>query len=113
VESADLTEFVRFSPEGANRQTVFESERLWSQVVCLDRNQSLGPVGDPGADAVLTLIAGEAVVLVDRKRKRLKQWGTVLVPAGAELVVTNASYDPAVVLLVTAPPPTIASRGPE
>jgi hypothetical protein len=50
---------------------------------------------------------------VDRKRKRLKQWGTVLVPAGAELVVTNASYDPAVVLLVTAPPPAISSRDSE
>lgn len=105
MDVADLTDLVRFSPDGPTRQTIFESEHLWSQLVCLDRNQSLGPLGDPRADAVLTVIAGEIVVLVDRSRKRLKQWGTVLVPAAAELVVTNASSEPAVVLLVTAPPP--------
>jgi hypothetical protein len=110
MESADLTEFVRFSPDGPTRETIFESERVWCQVICMDRNQTLGPIGDPRADGVLTVIAGEAVVMVDRSRKRLKQWGAVLVPAAAELVMTNASADPAVVLFVTAPPP-VSSGG--
>jgi hypothetical protein len=105
MDTADLTEFVRFSPEGPTRQTIFETDHLWCQIICLDRNQSLGPLGDPRADGVLTVIAGEAVIIVDRSRKRLKQWGAVVVPAAAELVITNASADPAVVLLVTAPPP--------
>ena len=43
--------------------------------------------------------------LVDGKRKRLEQWGTVLVSAGAEVSVTNASVEPLVVFLMTAPPP--------
>ena len=105
METADLTDFVRFSPDGPTRETIFESEHVWCQIICLDRNQSLGPIGDPRADGILTVIAGEAVIIVDRSRKRLKQWGAALVPAGAELVMTNASADPAVVLLVTAPPP--------
>jgi hypothetical protein len=108
MDRADLTDFVRFSPDGPTRSTVFESERLWCQVICLDRNQSLGPIGDPNADGVLTVVAGEAVIMVDRSRKRAKQWGTVLVPAASELVVTNASEDPAVLLFVTAPPPAPA-----
>jgi hypothetical protein len=42
---------------------------------------------------------------VDRSRKRMKQWGSVVVPAESELVVTNASPEPLVILMVTAPPP--------
>lgn len=111
METADLQDFVHFSEEAPQRRTVFETERVWSQVLCLDRNQWFGPVSDPHADAIVTLLAGEAVFLVDRSRKRLRQWGTVLVPAGAELHVTNASGDPAVILLVTAPPPVREADG--
>ncbi len=105
MDTADLTDHVAFSSDGPTRGTVFESEKLWSQVVCLDRNQSFGPATDPDADAMITVLAGEAVFLVDRKRKRLGQWAAVLVPAGAQLVATNASADPLVLLMVTAPPP--------
>ncbi|MDQ3991114.1 MAG: hypothetical protein M3245_02225 [Actinomycetota bacterium] len=105
MDSADLTDHVRFSPEAPHRSAVFETERLFAQVMCLERNQSFGPASDPRADAVITIVAGEAVFLVGRRRKRLRQWGAVLVPAGAELVITNASADPLVVLMLTAPPP--------
>jgi oxalate decarboxylase/phosphoglucose isomerase-like protein (cupin superfamily) len=105
VDAADLRDFVEFSEGDVLRKTVFESERLWSQVVTLDRNQHYGPVSDPAADAMLTILAGEAVFMVDRSRKRMKQWGSVVVPTGSELVVTNASPEPLVILMVTAPPP--------
>ena len=105
MDTADLREFIEFEEGEAVRTTVFETERLWAQTVCLDRNGSYGPVSDRDADALLTVLAGEAVFLVDKKRKRLKQWGAVLVPAAAELVITNASTEPLVVLMVVAPPP--------
>jgi quercetin dioxygenase-like cupin family protein len=105
VERRNLTRMVHFSPDGVLRETVFETEHLWTQVLCFDRNQSLGPVTDPEADAMFTIVAGEGVFLVDGDRRRLKQWETVLVPAGAEVSVSNASADPLVVLLVAAPPP--------
>jgi mannose-6-phosphate isomerase-like protein (cupin superfamily) len=96
---------VHFSPDGVRRETVFETERLWSQVLCFDRNQSLGPMTDLEADAMFTIVAGEAVFLVDGDRRRMKQWETVLVPAGTEVSVSNASSEPLVLLLVAAPPP--------
>jgi hypothetical protein len=105
VDTADLRGFVEFEEGGVVRRTVFESERLWAQVVCLDRNRSYGPVGDPGADAMVTILAGEAVFLIDKRRRRMPQWGSVLVAAGSELVATNASPEPLVLLVVTAPPP--------
>lgn len=106
MEHAKLTDHVHFSAEEPQRSTVFESEHLWSQVVCLDRNQAYGPVTDPEADAIVTVLAGEGAFQVGKKRKRLPQWGALLVPAGSALNVTNASGDPLVLLLVTAPPPT-------
>lgn len=106
MKARNLTDLVRFSEDGPHHETLHESERLWSEVVCLERNQQLGPITDPDSDAICTVIAGEVAVQVDRGRKRLPQWGSVLVPAGSELVVKNASTEPAVVLLVAAPPPT-------
>jgi quercetin dioxygenase-like cupin family protein len=113
VLNRNLQDLVEFSSEGVRRETVFETERLWSQVLCFERNQHVGPMDDPGADAVFTVLAGEAVFLVDRKRKRLKQWETVLVPAGASVSVTNASVDPLVVLLVASPPPSPPPPAPQ
>jgi mannose-6-phosphate isomerase-like protein (cupin superfamily) len=105
VESRTLTRFVHFSPDGVRRETVFETAHLWSQILCFQGSQTLGPVMDPEADAMFTIVAGEAVFQVEGDRKRLKQWGSVLVPAGSEVTVSNASVEPLVLLLVAAPPP--------
>jgi mannose-6-phosphate isomerase-like protein (cupin superfamily) len=105
VDSRNIKRFVHFSAEGINRETVFETPRLWTQVLCFERNQSMGPMMDTESDAVFTIVAGEAVFTVGGRRKRLDQWGTVLVPAGSEVSVTNASVDPLVLLMMAAPPP--------
>jgi glyoxylate utilization-related uncharacterized protein len=108
VDTADLRSFVQFDEDAVRRDTVFETEALWAQVLCFETNQSYGPVSDPASDAVLTIVAGEAVVLVGVGRKRLKQWETALIPAGKDLSIANASGDPLVVWLVAAPPPAKA-----
>jgi quercetin dioxygenase-like cupin family protein len=106
VESRDLRELIEFSEASPVHRTLFESERMWSEVLCLDRTQRMGPVSDPDSDAVFTIVAGEVVLQVDRKRNRIAQWGAAFVPAGSTVTVINASTDPAVVLIVAAPPPT-------
>jgi mannose-6-phosphate isomerase-like protein (cupin superfamily) len=105
VLSRNLQDLVHFSPQAVTRETVFEAPNLWSQLVCLDRNQHIGPVADRDSDGMFTVLAGEGVFLVDRKRRRVGQWHTVLVPAGSEVSVTNASADPLVILMVASPPP--------
>jgi glyoxylate utilization-related uncharacterized protein len=107
VEQHSLKQFVHFSSDGVRRETVFETDHLWTQVLCFQGNQTIGPIADPDSDGVFLVVAGEAVFQVDGKRKRLDQWGTVLVPAGAEVTVTNASAEPLVVFLITAPPPAV------
>jgi quercetin dioxygenase-like cupin family protein len=106
METRDLRDHVQFSADGPVHRPLFESGRMWSELVCLDRAQRLGPISDQDSDAILTVVAGEVVVHVDREHKRIGQWSSALVPAAGELAVTNASMDPAVVLIVAAPPPT-------
>ena len=107
MDAADLRDFIEFEEGAVIRRTVFETPRLWAQTICVDRAASYGPVSDPESDAFVTIVAGEAVFLVGKSRKRLKQWGSVAVPAKTDLVVTNASGDPLVVLMVVAPPPAL------
>jgi mannose-6-phosphate isomerase-like protein (cupin superfamily) len=110
VEQENLKRFVHFSADGVRRETVFETDRLWTQVLCFERNQTMGPITDADSDGIFLVVAGEAVFMVDGKRKRLEQWGTVLVPAATEVTVTNASVEPLVLFLMTAPPPASESR---
>jgi glyoxylate utilization-related uncharacterized protein len=52
------------------------------------------------------VLSGEVATQVGKSRARMKQWQSLLVPAGSELTLKNASEDPAVVLMIAAPPPT-------
>lgn len=106
MEHRKLTELVHFSPERLRQETLFETDRLWGEVLSLDRNQTFGPATDPDSDAMFVVLAGEGVFVGGRReRRRAKQWGSVLVRAGEEVSVTNASDEPLVLLLVAAPPP--------
>ncbi len=106
MEAWNLRDLVHFDPDGPATHDVFETERLWSQLICLERAQRVGPIGDPASDALFLVVAGEVVIQVDRGRKRLKQWDAALAPAGGEVTVSNASTEPAVILVTAAPPPT-------
>lgn len=105
MDALDLRDLVHFDEQGPRHATLFETERLWSEIVCLDRNQNLGPISDRESDALVLVVTGRVVVHVDRGRKRREQWETAMVPAGSELAISNASGEPAVVLIVAAPPP--------
>jgi quercetin dioxygenase-like cupin family protein len=108
VETRDIRDLVHFVEDAPRRRTLLESMRLWSEVVCLQGNQRLGPMADPASDAIVAVLAGEVATQVGRDRKRMKQWESVLVPAASELTLANASEEPSVVLIVAAPPPASA-----
>ena len=105
VKTRNLTDLVHFSEEDVRREVLFDTEQLFSQVVCLQGNQMLGPLSDAGSEAIVTVLTGEVAAQVGKGRARMKQWESALVPAGADLTIRNASPEPAVVLLVIAPPP--------
>jgi hypothetical protein len=105
MKSRDIRDLVHFSDDDVRRGTLFESEHLWSEVICLQGAQGVGPLADASADGIVSVLAGEVAAQVGKGRLRLKQWECVLVPAGEELTLRNASPEPSVVLLVLSPPP--------
>jgi glyoxylate utilization-related uncharacterized protein len=100
-----MRDLVRFDDDAARTELLFETERLWSQMICLQGAQGIGPISDTGSDAIVSVLAGEIAVQVGKGRSRMHQWHSVLVPAGTELTIRNASDEPAVVQVIAAPPP--------
>jgi glyoxylate utilization-related uncharacterized protein len=105
METRKLTDLVSFDEQAPVTESLFETSKLWSEVICLGRAQETGNMTDPDSDALIVVAAGKVQIFVDRSRKKLDQWDTALVPAGSETMLRNASTEPAVVLVVTAPPP--------
>lgn len=105
MRTTDIRDLVRFSDDEARRSTLIDGERLWSEIVCLQGSQGVGPLRDDGSDGLLVVLSGEVATQVGRGRARMKQWESIEIPAGVELTVRNASEEPSVVLLVAAPPP--------
>lgn len=106
MKTLDIRDLVHFSDDEPRRQTLVEGERLWSEIVCLQAAQGVGPIRDDESDGILVVLAGEIATQVGKGRARMRQWEAVEVPAGMELTIRNASEEPAVVLVVVAPPPS-------
>jgi len=105
MDTRDLRDLVHFDEDGPRHEPLFESEHLWSEIVCLDKNQAVGPIADRSSDAIALVVSGRVVVQVNRGRKRREQWEATLVPAGATLTLTNATGAPPPPEVVAAPPP--------
>jgi glyoxylate utilization-related uncharacterized protein len=105
MKTRNVTDLIYFDDETARTEVLYETEQLFSQVICLQEAQGIGPVTDAASDGLLVVLSGEVSAQIGRNRARMKQWVSATVPAGDELTLRNASPDPSVVLLVLAPPP--------
>jgi len=105
MKTRNVTDLVYFDDDAARTEVLHETSQLFSQVICLQEAQGVGPMSDPVADGLVVVLAGEVAAQIGKARARMRQWGSVTVPAGEDLTIRNASEDPSVVLLVLAPPP--------
>jgi glyoxylate utilization-related uncharacterized protein len=103
MKPRNVTDLVYFDDEGPRTELLHETDQLFSQVICLQEAQGVGPMADPVADGLVIVLAGEVAAQVGKTRARMGQWASI--SAGEDLTIRNASPDPSVVLLVLAPPP--------
>ncbi len=105
MKTRRVTDLVHFGDDDARTEVLYETERFFTQVVCVQGSQGIGPMSDPDAEGLVLVLAGEVSTQVGKARARMTQWESVLVPPGESLTLRNASPEPSVVLLVLAPPP--------
>ena len=105
MNTRKVTDLVHFEDDAARTDVLYETRQLFSQVVCVQGSQGIGPMSDASSDGIVVVLAGEIATQVGKARARMRQWESALVPAGEELTFRNASEEPSVVLLVLAPPP--------
>jgi glyoxylate utilization-related uncharacterized protein len=105
MDTRTVTDLVWFDEEGARTEVLHETPQLFSQIICLQHAQGVGPMNDMNADGLLVVLSGEVAAQIGKSRARMGQWVSATVPAGEELTLRNASDEPSVVLLVLAPPP--------
>jgi quercetin dioxygenase-like cupin family protein len=105
MRTRKVTDLVHFDDDAVRTEVLHETEHLFAQVLCLQTTQGIGPLSDASADGLVVVLAGEVAAQIDKARARMGQWESLVVPAGEALTVRNASSEPAVVLLVLAPPP--------
>jgi glyoxylate utilization-related uncharacterized protein len=105
VNTRKVTDLVHFEDDAARTEVLYETRQLFSQVVCVQGSQGIGPMSDANSDGIVVVLAGEIATQVGKARARMRQWESALIPAGEELTFRNASEEPSVVLLVLAPPP--------
>ena len=105
MNTRKVTDLVHFEDDAARTEVLYETRQLFSQVVCVQGSQGIGPMSDANSAWIVVVLAGEIATQVGKARARMRQWESALVPAGEELTFRNASEEPSVVLLVLAPPP--------
>ena len=105
MNTRKVTDLVHFEDDAARTEVLYETRQLFSQVVCVQGSQGIGPMSDASSDGIVVVLAGEIATQIGKARARMRQWESALIPAGEELTLRNASEEPSVVLLVLAPPP--------
>lgn len=95
----------RFAAAKLQKVNLFETERFFLDVYCLEAGQSQAPHRHEGADKVYAVLEGEVVARIGAEAGPLRAGEMVLAPAGIDHGVENPGPDRAALLVFMAPKP--------
>ena len=95
----------RFEAAKMQKLNLFESERFFLDVYCLEPGQSQKAHAHAGSDKVYAVLEGSVHARVGSEEQRLEAGDAVLAPAGSEHGIENRSQARAAVLVFMAPRP--------
>jgi quercetin dioxygenase-like cupin family protein len=95
----------RFEPGKMQKVGLFETERFFCDVYCLEVGQEQKPHAHAGADKVYAVLEGEVAVRVGEEERRLGTGEAVLAPAGVDHGVKNPGPGRAALLVFMTPRP--------
>ncbi len=105
METRKIADEQRFSAEKMQKVNLFETDRMFTDVYCLEPGQSQRAHSHANADKVYVVIEGIARVLVGSEECDVEAGSAVLAPAGIEHGVRNSTEDRLSLLVFMAPNP--------
>jgi quercetin dioxygenase-like cupin family protein len=94
-----------FASTNLHKVHLFETERFFLDVYCLETGQSQKAHAHPGSDKVYAVLEGAVVAKVGKEEQELRAGEAVLAPSGEEHGISNRSGARAAVLVFMAPRP--------
>ncbi|HMG32818.1 MAG TPA: cupin domain-containing protein [Blastocatellia bacterium] len=104
----DLKDERRFSTEKMQKVNLFETERMFADIYCLEPGQQQKPHAHSGADKIYVVLEGEGRFRVGQDEQALMTDQIVLAPSGVDHGVRNDSTSRLVLLVFMAPNPNIS-----
>ncbi len=95
----------RYADDKMQKLNLFQTERFFLDVDCLEPGQGQKPHAHAGSDKVYAVLEGKVAVRVGDEEKECIAGEAVLAPAGEEHGLENRSAGRAAVLVFMSPPP--------
>ena len=108
MQTRDLKSERRFSSEKLRKVNLFETERMFADIYCLEPGQEQKPHSHQGADKIYVVLEGVGRFQIGDEERDLGRDQIVLAPAGIDHGVRNASQERLALLVFMAPNPNKA-----
>jgi quercetin dioxygenase-like cupin family protein len=95
----------RFAPDKLQKLNLFETDRFFCDVYCLEAGQEQKAHAHAGSDKLYAVLEGTVEVRVGSETRELRSGEMALCPAGSEHGVANRSSSRAALLVFMAPRP--------
>jgi len=105
VETKNVELSQRFLPEKMQKVNLFETERMFADIYCLEPGQAQTRHAHPGADKIYFVLEGTGRFHIGGEERDLGANEIVLAPADAEHGVRNEAAERLVLLVFMAPNP--------
>ncbi len=100
-----VKEKVAFKSEKMNKVSLFNSDRFFCDVYCLEPGQAQKVHAHEGSDKIYYLLEGKGKITVGSQEKELTAGDITLAPSGDVHGVVTHTEDPLVILVFMAPKP--------
>jgi mannose-6-phosphate isomerase-like protein (cupin superfamily) len=102
----NITQAVQFLPDKMKKNALFETERLFCDLYCLEPGQAQALHAHEGSDKIYLVIQGHGLFQIGEGEKELSKDEIAMAPSGQRHGVKNPGPDRLILLVFMAPKPS-------
>jgi quercetin dioxygenase-like cupin family protein len=105
MKVVNVKDQVQFKSEKMNKVSLFDSDRFFCDVYCLEPGQVQKVHAHEGSDKIYYLLEGKGRITIGSEEKELRAGEITMAPSGEVHGVVNHTQEPLVILVFMAPKP--------